>query len=1067
MNRTTKKKFIIFFILLIVTISLGVKGEEGEGKKLNKVTNNDYHQYIAINQILMWISNNGDGSHDPRTDGNGFYWPGGINAVKSAIFQDGLIYAGKIGREVRMNGNTHRQGLQAGKILPDGNPDNPGLEKYRVYKIRKGWEGLPAGTEKDAYERDYNEWPVEDGAPWVDVDGDGAFTSGVDQPDFVGDEVLWYVANDLDPARSTFTYGSQPLGLEFQTTIFGFNRTGALGDMVFKKYKIINKGGNTIRDMYIGYWSDTDLGNASDDFTGCDTTLSLGYTYNGDNNDDGIYGTPPPAVGYDFFQGPIIPGDPTDSAKFLSEWRHGYSNLPMTSFAFYINGSSVYKDPDQGVYTGTLEFYNYMQGLVWNGEPFIDPHTQQAVKFVLTGDPVAGTGWYEGPGWPGGPAPDDRRHLMIAGPFNMAPSDTQEIVVGLVIAQGSNNLNSVTILKAKDIAAQIAYDLDFQLTESPPNPVTSYAPGDGRITLVWQPNVENYDEGDPLIFGQGLADTTYSFEGYRVFQYRDQTGTDPVELGVFDLENGITDIEDVVTINGVDIMVPIIRGNDLGVRRTITIEVDAYTNGALYNGNPYYFAVTAYGYSPNSAPLFLESPPRIIEVIPGRSNIETQYTYDVGDNVILDQTQGFSDAVVRFKVVDPERLTGHNYAIEFYGPDDSLKYRIIDKTTQDTLLSDRTEFVTYEVEPVNNIIFIPAQDTLNNPVIDGFMPLIQNIGSDSITSQPATKYRVKGVYEVNGPSGEVIDDPINVFGNLNSTGVFTIKAGGSRQDLVWQALGDQTLGYKDYELRFTGNSGYYISGYQPGFTAPVTKNDTLSLDQSGNQNTVPFTVWDIGRTPESVADDKKLVVKVLDRISTDPTQTIPDRLWSQLPSGSWEQIFAFNAPFSADELPFASGTSTSKDFPFGAFIIEGQLPETGTVLRIESYKPLTGGDVFEGVPVAPKPNNELAKNSIDNITVFPNPYFGANNLERDKYQRFVRFTRLPQKVIVRIFSLSGVFIQRIDKDDNSQYLDWDLRNKDGLPVASGMYIAYLELPGIGSKIMKIAVILETQYIDRL
>jgi len=136
-------------------------------------------------------------------------------------------------------------------------------------------------------------------------------------------------------------------------------------------------------------------------------------------------------------------------------------------------------------------------------------------------------------------------------------------------------------------------------------------------------------------------------------------------------------------------------------------------------------------------------------------------------------------------------------------------------------------------------------------------------------------------------------------------------------------------------------------------------------------------------------------------------------------------------------------------------------------LRVTSFKPLTNGDIFEGVPVAPKENVDLAKSQIDNISVFPNPYFGANALERDQYQRFVRFTNLPHQAMIRLFNLSGVFIQRIDKDDTNQYVDWDLRNRDGLPVASGIYIAYLEMPGIGTKIMKIAVIMEQQYIDRL
>ena len=88
-------------------------------------------------------------------------------------------------------------------------------------------------------------------------------------------------------------------------------------------------------------------------------------------------------------------------------------------------------------------------------------------------------------------------------------------------------------------------------------------------------------------------------------------------------------------------------------------------------------------------------------------------------------------------------------------------------------------------------------------------------------------------------------------------------------------------------------------------------------------------------------------------------------------------------------------------------------------------------------------------------------------MERSKYQRFVRFTNLPKDVTLRIYSLAGIFIRRLEKSDNTPWLDWDLLNKDGLPISSGMYIAYLEMPGIGNKILKLAVIVETQYIDRL
>ncbi len=1062
---------LVFFLVLV---TMGFKGED-KNNGTRKITTNDNYNYIAINQIFMWISNNGDGSHSPLTDAQGFFWPGGPNATKGAIFEDGLLWGGKIGREIRVGGSTYRHGLQAGKILEDGTADNPDLDKYRIYKIRKGWQSLPSGPVKDQYEKDYNEWPVEDGAPWVDVDGDGLFTRGVDQPKFVGDEVLWYVSNDLDPARTTFLYGTLPMGMEVQSTVFGFNRTGALGDMVFEKFKFINKGQNTIKDMIVGYWSDTDLGDANDDYTGCDTALSLGYTYNGTTS-DAIYGSPPPAIGYDFFQGPIVQGAATDSGKFLGTYRHGYKNLPMTAFAFYINGSSVYKDPDLGLPNGAVEFYNYMQGLVWDGQPFIDPNTSLPVKFVLAGDPVAGTGWYEGPGWTGGPIPGDRRHFMASGPFDMAPGDTQEVVVGLVIAVGGSNLQSITQLKQKDAAAQIAYNLDFQLTPAPPSPDLHSFSQDRSITLWWDKNAESYHEFDPLVpdtirlqvNGQVIVipvqDRTFDFQGYRVFQYKDLTGNDPRLVATYDIVDTVGNIWNYqyyyLSVNGTPVnMDPVISSGNTGLARSITITKDQYTNGPLFNGNPYYFAVTAYGYSPYSDPPILESPPAIIEVFPGVRGVGENYSYEQNNSVYLDQTQGRGDGRVRFKIVDPTALTGHKYQVVFKDTLPNLKYDIIDITTGDTLLKNATQFVSYKLDPKNNSLpYTPESDTSGNVVIDGFTPLIYNIGKDSIdylktTSVGAYIGMIKSVTEVKGPGGTDLAEPLNVFENLNSTGKWLITTVGNRPLKPLQNINAKnSAGTNDYELRFNDGSQYY-SIHIPSQAG--ARSDTLAQDR------VPFEVYDIGTTGYNYED--RLYVKSLDL-------TQRDFNWTQdAATGDWEPVFAYRSsiPYS-EPLPFTSGSVSPSKIVLNNIVIQGEKPEPGTVIKIQTYKPLSQGDVFEGSVEAPKLNDvNLAKTNIKQISVFPNPYFGANPLERDKYQRFMRFTNLPDQVTIRIYSLSGVFIKRIDKADNSQYLDWDLRNKDGLPVASGMYIAYLDMPGVGTKIMKLAVIMETQFIDRL
>src|SRR6185503_4421120 len=107
---------------------------------------------------------------------------------------------------------------------------------------------------------------------------------------------MWAVYNDADPSRHTNDAGnSTPLGVEIQQTTFAFNRQGPLGNIVFLRWQIINKGANQLDSAFVSVWSDTDLGGAADDLVGCDTTLSLGYTYNSTNNDQ-LYGASPPAV---------------------------------------------------------------------------------------------------------------------------------------------------------------------------------------------------------------------------------------------------------------------------------------------------------------------------------------------------------------------------------------------------------------------------------------------------------------------------------------------------------------------------------------------------------------------------------------------------------------------------------------------------------------------------------------------------------------------------------------------------------------------------------------------------
>jgi hypothetical protein len=414
---------------------------------------------------------------------------------------------------------------------------------------------------------------------------------------------------------------------------------------------------------------------------------------------------------------------------------------------------------------------------------------------------------------------------------------------------------------------------------------------------------------------------------------------------------------------------------------------------------------------------------------------------------------------VRFKIIDPTALTGHDYKVVFKDTVPNLKYDIIDVTTGDTLLKDANKFVSYYLDNKDNYIpKIVASDTTGNVVIDGFMPLIYNLGYDSLhylkQTQPTWKGMVKSITEVKGPGGQDLAEPVDVFNNLNSSKQWMITTYGNRDTKPLQNINSRDgIGLNDYEIRFTAGGSQYYSIHRTTGIIGVT-NDTLAQDR------VPFEVYDVGTTRYDY--EKRLYVKSLDT-------TQRDFNWSQNTFGQWEPVFAYKGttPYS-EPLPNTSGSVSPPSIVLNNFVIDGEKPAEGTVIKIQTYKPLSEGDEFTGKVEASQLNDlNLAKTNLKQISVFPNPYFGANSLERDKYQRFMRFTNLPSSVTIRIYSLSGVFIKRLDKNDNSQYLDWDLRNKDGLPVASGVYLAYLDLPGVGTKIMKLAVIMETQFIDRL
>jgi hypothetical protein len=123
---------------------------------------------------------------------------------------------------------------------------------------------------------------------------------------------------------------------------------------------------------------------------------------------------------------------------------------------------------------------------------------------------------------------------------------------------------------------------------------------------------------------------------------------------------------------------------------------------------------------------------------------------------------------------------------------------------------------------------------------------------------------------------------------------------------------------------------------------------------------------------------------------------------------------------------------------------------------------------FNTKDIATKRNDTpTAIAALDLIRVVPNPYYGNSAYELTQLDNLVKITNLPKVCNVSIYALNGNLVRRFSKDSEVTYLDWDLKNQYGIPLASGAYIIYVDAPGIGHKVVKFFGALRPQDLNSL
>lgn len=453
-----------------------------------------------------------------------------------------------------------------------------------------------------------------------------------------GDQTIWWVFNDKGNIH-TETKGSA-IGMEIRAQAFAFATNDEINNMTFYSYEIINRSTYRLAETYFSQWVDTDLGDAYDDYVGCDVARGLGYCFNGVDPDGSgrpqDYGAQPPAVGVDFFQGPYMDPDGLDNPRYdvngdlicdvgingvnFGDGIVDNERFGMRRFVYHNNlgGYWAMTDPDIAP-----EYYNFLRGIwkdnevmrYWgNGHPNAGG-TGPACAFMFPGDSdpcnwgtngvdpgiTSGNYWTE---VQAGNDPYDRRFMQSAGPFTLEPGAVNYITVGIPWARATSGgpWQSVVLLRQVDDKCQTLFDNCFKVLDGPDAPDLTIQELDGELILYitnrkgvsnnFVSKPEDYVEVDPnIVFPDTMAaadrgDSAYRFEGYQIYQIKDATVSvtdlkDPDKsrlVAQCDIKNGVSKLVNFYYDENLGASVPVeeVNGADAGIIHSFRIFEDMF-----------------------------------------------------------------------------------------------------------------------------------------------------------------------------------------------------------------------------------------------------------------------------------------------------------------------------------------------------------------------------------------------------------------------------------------------------------------------------------------------------------
>jgi hypothetical protein len=668
----------------------------------------------------------------------------------------------------------------------------------------------------------------------------------------------------------------------------------------------------------------------------------------------------------------------------------------------------------------------------------------------------------------------DQDYLYSTGYFPLPAGQTERFSIALLFGTDAQS-----IVETKNIV-QAIYDANYNFARPPTPPTLRAYTDDKRVTLYWDAVAEDYRDEfirRRLNLPPGTNDPRVkNFEGYKIIKATDPNFADALvitgsrgeeaqqfkAIAQFDLDNDVfgnfplTTRELLQQSRGIAYYL----GNNSGLQRT-------FTDSNVVNGRLYFYAVLAYTRGDTALSLYpAENTPS--------ARPDGQGNFILGTNVVAVTPQpkvgGFTipkqgdtlqplgrvagTGSVRYTIVDPLAVKNKTYKVQFFDTAtdtiDNNDNGLIDDNDLEELLSATSFFSVIDITNPN--------------------------APDTIIKRSRRPLNKRSSYNTRDPELYVGDD--NIFNGTYLT-IRNITRGELNQSETKWAR-PEINGYDAFVLATdTAGRNYFTNPL--GVFATVLRPDDYEIE------IVPFGAWRsdtvryirtsglpttisqsfIGRPTNFIirnAVTRDTVRFFLTKRSTNRFDTVATQN-----SGTIE----IGLPFYQTPRRYGPNQDLADSVFSWTFAFTPRLgpnrvvPQVGDKFIVRFNKPFRRGDEFTFQTREPFIDNDRARSALDKVKVVPNPYIARSQYEqplplgvtRGRGERVIRFTHVPKGATIRIYTIRGDLVQTLKQDGSIEGdVTWDLRSRERLDVAYGLYLYHLDAPGIGTKTGKFVLI---------